>query len=96
MTSEKGWYWIGLGVFLLGLVNGPLKGVERFSGQTMERYAVLADTFSSRIADQVETAALVLDERVNGACDRTQATTLRAQERLAFAQAARRAVRPPW
>jgi hypothetical protein len=88
MASEKGWYWVALGVFLLGLVNGPLKGFDRFSEQAMEGYAALADTVSSRIADQVETAALMVNDRINGACDRTQARAMRIQERISLAQAA--------
>lgn len=88
MASEKSLYWIALGIFALGVVNGPARQIAAVPEQLTAHLTQMAENVSGRLAGRVETASLIFDDREASFCDRTQPAAARAEARIACAQAA--------
>ena len=87
MATEKGLYWLALGVVALILVNGTEVGRQDWLGRLEGRSIDLAEHLSEHAMSYLSLAEMRVGNQ-SPRCPRTQATAARVQAKLACMEGA--------
>lgn len=85
MASERGLYWLAVGVFALGIGNSLAKGPAEWACRLADRSVAMAEQVSARAVSYVAMAESLIN-RGDATYGRTEQAVLHAQIRLAHAQ----------